>query len=132
MLVQEGNSEVPLTDYKFYCFNGKPKYCIVMTDRVFNTHQFHYMMYDMKWNARPDFFVSDIKLKEVAKPDCLELMIKMAKTLSVGFEFTRIDLYNINGKPIFGEITFMPGMSVGLTYDKQLELGNLICKKQIE
>lgn len=126
MLIQDGNPNAPLTDYKFYCFNGVPMYCIVMVDRVFNTHQFHYMMYDMKWNALPDFFETNVRLKEVPKPQCFEKMISISKALSAGFNFVRIDLYDINGNVIFGEMTFMPGMSVGLTYEKQTELGHLM------
>ena len=35
-------------------------------------------------------------------------MIELAEKLSTGFPFARVDLYNIQGEIIFGEITFYP------------------------
>ena len=56
MLIQDGNPNAPLTDYKFYCFNGVPMYCIVMVDRVFNTHQFHYSAPIYPQGDKKEFF----------------------------------------------------------------------------
>ena len=33
--------------------------------------------------------------------------------LSVGFKFLRVDLYNVNGKVYFGELTFYPASGMG-------------------
>lgn len=35
-------------------------------------------------------------------------MKEIACKLSVGFPFVRVDVYNIDGKIIFGELTFYP------------------------
>ena len=126
MLIQDRDVESPLIDYKFYCFHGVPSFCMVMSDRKFNTHEVKLMMYDMKWNPKPKFFNGTKVLKEVEKPKCLEELKKMAEKLSKGFPFVRVDLYSINDHPVFGEMTFMPGMDIGLTLEKQKELGDLI------
>jgi hypothetical protein len=36
-------------------------------------------------------------------------MVPIAEKLSEDFPFARIDLYNIQGRIVFGEITFYPG-----------------------
>ncbi len=41
--------------------------------------------------------------------DALKRMIVAAETLSAGSDFLRVDLYEIDGKPLFGEMTFYPG-----------------------
>ena len=36
-------------------------------------------------------------------------MIRLSETLSAKFPFVRVDFYSVNGKTIFGEMTFYPG-----------------------
>ena len=36
-------------------------------------------------------------------------MIEAAETLGQGFDFVRVDFYEIDGAPRFGEMTFYPG-----------------------
>ena len=62
--------------------------------------------------------------KEVmlARPIMLSEMIELSKRLSNDFVFARIDLYNINGKIIFGEITYTLGGNINtkpIEYDYQ-------------
>ncbi|HCB74662.1 MAG TPA: hypothetical protein DEP91_00545, partial [Sphingomonas bacterium] len=42
-------------------------------------------------------------------PAALARMIEGAETLGAGFDFVRVDLYDIAGTPRFGELTFYPG-----------------------
>ena len=65
---------------------------------------------------------------DVAPPDCLEEMKSVASKLSEGFPFARIDLYNINGKVYFGEVTFYPASGYGVfTPDEwDFKLGDLM------
>ena len=49
-------------------------------------------------------------------------MQEMAAALSAKFAFCRVDFYEINGKPIFGEMTFTPGFDT-FTQAFQEELG---------
>ena len=37
-------------------------------------------------------------------------MKEMAAKISSPFPFVRVDFYEVNGKPVFGEMTFTPGM----------------------
>ena len=126
MLIQDTSKNIPLIDYKIYCFSGKPIYILVTSDRIIETHTYARMMYDIEWNPYPEFFIDDVLLKEVKKPESLDVMLDSAEKLSQSIPFVRVDLYEINKKPIFGEMTFMPGMEAGFTTEFQKKLGDLI------
>ena len=126
LLFQRDDPQAPLTDYKFYCFDGKPVYCMVMSNREFNTHDVDLMMYDMQWQTHPEFFDPGRRLTEVERPQSLEEMKRLVTALSQGFSFVRVDFYEINGKPVFGEMTFMPGTDINLTLQAQRDLGAMI------
>jgi hypothetical protein len=96
-----------LDDYKFYCFNGKP-YMVQLDIARNNNHKRVFM--DMAWKkldirkgTLPIFNGNPKKPKEFDK------MIKLATKLAANFPFVRVDLYNVNNKIIFGEMTFYPG-----------------------
>ncbi|MBO7303955.1 MAG: carbonic anhydrase [Clostridia bacterium] len=105
LLVNEKNPEAGIDDYKIFCFNGEPKCIVVDTDRYIG-HKRNF--YDTEWN---DFKVtSDAPAcdREIQKPENLEEMLEVARTLSSDFPFVRVDLYNVGGKIYFGELTFYP------------------------
>lgn len=100
-----------LKDFKFYCVNGEPRYVIVYSDRETNSHRMKRSIYDMDWVLHQEYLGKfAVAGPEVKKPVSFELMKKMASRLSNPFKFVRVDFYEINGTPIFGEITFTPGM----------------------
>lgn len=131
LLLQDGDSEKMLIDYKISCFDGTPLFCSVFSDRTMYTHEVKEMLYDMDWQPHPEWYDERNKhLHEsvnVAKPVCWEEMKQMARTLSEGFKYVRVDLYVIDGRPIFGELTFTPGLNTFYSEDFQLRLGTLIC-----
>ena len=97
-------------DYKIYCFNGKPDAILVCKGRFSKgSHKAQYYYYNHDWKFLT-YNKGDDKLKDphIAKPKNLEKMIEIAKVLSEDFVFARIDLYNIEGKIYFGEITLSP------------------------
>lgn len=110
--LSDGN-ENDLVDYKFYCFNGDPKYCQVIRDR--NSKE-TIDFYDMDWNLMP-FVGLNPNVENgnipVPKPVILKEMISICKKLSVGIPFLRVDLYLVYGKIYFGEMTFYPGSGYG-------------------
>lgn len=117
-----------LIDYKFYCVNGKPLYVMVLTDRKPNTHDFKVGIFDMDWNLHPEYLskVHESVDKNIKCPASFTTMLKMSCSLSAKFVFCRVDFYEINGKPMFGEMTFTPGFDT-FTQDFQVELGKY-CK----
>ena len=101
----EENGKPPI-DYKFFCFHGEPLFIQVNMDR-FEKH--HRNCYDLQWNLQP-FTLSHPNCEFIVeKPSRLDEMVKIAKKLSADFPFVRVDMYCIEGKVLFGEMTFYPG-----------------------
>lgn len=101
-----------LRDYKFFCFNGKVRFCKVDFNR-FMEHHANY--YDPKWNLLPfgEEVIPPIVDKKIDCPKNFDKMLEIAQRLSQGIPFVRIDLYNIQGEIFFGEITFFPAGGMG-------------------
>lgn len=125
LMYQESDPHSTLIDYKFFCFHGIPYYCEVISDRVFGTHIHSKMIYDMEWNAMPECFKKGCPTALVDKPLTFNEMKSIAKALSHDFKFVRVDLYEVNGKVKFGELTFTP-TTHSFTEDFQLKMGGLI------
>ena len=102
-----------LTDYKWYCFNGIPKYCQVIQNRsTEETIDF----FDAKWNHQEFIGLNPCATMAANEPACpsdLDGQIRIATILSKGLCFSRIDLYSIAGRTYFGEITFYPNSGMG-------------------
>ncbi len=102
-----------LTDYKFYCFNGVPKFCQVITDRRTDES---IDFFDMDWRLQEFIGLSrnlHHSTKKFAPPKNLELMKKFAAILAQDSIFRRIDFYEVADKVYFGEITFYPNAGLG-------------------
>lgn len=102
-----------LTDYKFFCFSGRPHFCQVITNRSFNES---IDFFDMEWrhlpfrglNPRPQNAKQTLPM-----PSHFERMKDIAHKLSQPFPFARIDLYSTNKQVYFSEITFYPASGYG-------------------
>lgn len=94
-------------DYKFWCFNGKPEYVQVIRNRSSDLEK-NVLNLSMTEEVFISNKSSNIDLP-MDKPKNYSLMIDIVKVLSEGFHFVRVDLYNIDGKIYFGEITLYPG-----------------------
>ncbi len=116
-----------LPDYKFFCFNGIPKYCQVISGR--NTKK-SIDFFDKEWKHQP--FREPSKYpnadNEPTKPKCLEKMWQLATLLSDGKSFSRIDFYEVKGQIFFGEITFFPTSGLGVFEPEKYDaiLGQMI------
>lgn len=95
-----------LRDYKFYCFNGVPKYSLITTDRLSPDMPTCYTYFDMDFNMLP-FFNSGPHARELlSKPDKYDHMKSLAQLLSVEMLHVRVDFYQVGGQIYFGELTF--------------------------
>ena len=104
-LEDKTNSFDGINDYKFLCFNGKAKYIVFDVDRNVSHKR---NIYDTDWNFL------DVKTDYpnfgdcVSKPEMLNEMLRVADILAKDFPFVRVDLYCVNSKIYFGELTFYP------------------------
>ena len=103
-MVDESRNE--LKDYKFFCFNGIPKSFSIISGRGENLRL---DSFDVQFNSLPFCYGYRSNDKKIEKPKGLSKMIEVAKILSANIPHVRIDLYDVNGKVYFGEITFFSG-----------------------
>lgn len=103
---KENSGCADLTDFKFYCFNGKPLFCQVITDRHSKMMLSHY---DMNWTYAPQYDRKEYSsVNNIPKPKTFDEMLKYSEILSADFKFCRCDFYEIDGKVFLGELTFTP------------------------
>ena len=119
-------------DYKFYCFNGVPKIMLIATDRSKGDVRFDY--FDMNFNIIDLQQGGKRSDRIFEKPENFDLMISLASKLSVGLPHVRVDFYDINGKVLFGEMTFFDsgGMARFTPIEWDYTLGNWIDLSQIK
>ena len=111
-VVRDKNGCLP-SDYKFMCFDGEPKLLfldlgVINDDDTYN-HNYPRNIYDMEFNLLPVYETRPNADYPVEKPANFDYMVKIARILSSPFPFCRVDLYNVDGKVFFGEITFYHG-----------------------
>lgn len=122
LLTDHKHSDIP--DYKFWCFDGEPKYCQVIGGRRTNeTIDF----FDMEWNHMPFRGLNKIcenSTQEIERPSNFDELKLAAAKLSKGHPFVRVDLYTTGDHSYFGELTFYPASGYGSftpdTWDESL------------
>lgn len=94
-----------LEEYKLFCFKGKVGF-------IQHNKQIHGKRYDNifspEWEKLPvkygyDGFEGD------KKPENAGELVEVAEKLAQKFEFVRVDLYNVDGRIVFSELTFHSG-----------------------
>ena len=105
-MVDESGYE--LKDYKFFCFNGEVKFLYV-SEGLEDHSTAHISFVSLDWKKEP------YKRKDYAtfdelppKPKTFEEMVKIAQLLSKDIPFVRVDLYEVDEKVLFSELTFFP------------------------
>ena len=111
-----------LYDYKVFCFNGKAKLVDVHCGR-FGEHKRN--IYDLNWEFLKDVYFKYNHFEGIEKPKELDSLIRYAEILSKDFYHARVDFYIVNGKIIFGELTFTNGAGFDTIkpYDFDLKMG---------
>ena len=95
-----------LRDYKFFCFDGDVRVLFIATDRQSKERETAFDFFDRDFNWI-DLRHGHPNAPQIpAKPKNFELMKQLAGKLSKGLIQIRVDLYEINGKVYFGELTF--------------------------
>lgn len=122
----EGTDDI--TDYKFFCFNGEPKIMYIssgLEDHSTASISFADMDYNLLDIERADYKALD---QLPPRPKSFTKMKELAKKLSKDFPQVRVDFYEINGKPYFGELTFYTcgGMVEWKKHEYDERLGNMI------
>ena len=116
-----------LRDYKFYCFGGEPAFVQANAGRGTSEHAQNF--YSLDWSLLP--FGKDIAPRPeivIAAPRSLRQMIDIARDLAKGFPYVRVDLYDVDGRIVFGEMTFFPasGMPDFVPDDADFACGEML------
>ena len=108
------------TEYKIHVFNGKAKSMYVVTGRG---EDIRYNNYFIDWTPFDGSQFNGWKKTdyELEKPRNWERMVRIAEALGKIFPFVRVDLYNINGKIYFSELTFTPAKGTLILDDDQCD-----------
>jgi hypothetical protein len=95
-----------LRDYKFFCFDGEVKALYIATERQKVGEDVKFDFFDSEFRHLP--FKQGHENAKVCpeKPICFEEMKMLASKLSKGLREVRVDLYEVDGKVYFGELTF--------------------------
>lgn len=95
-----------LQDIKIHCFRGqKDRYFFDLCSRDSITSGAISVLYDEEWNNLK-VTSGTLDNKEYEKPKNLKKLLEIAKKLSEDFDYVRVDLYDIEEKIYFGELTF--------------------------
>lgn len=127
-LIESNTEGKDIPDYKWYCFDGEPKFCQVIQNRsTKETIDF----FDTKWNHQEFVGLNEnADNAEVIpnRPANLETHIRIARELSKNISFARIDIYDVNEKQYFGEVTLYPACGFGKFRPNQYNeiLGNML------
>lgn len=100
-------SSTDLIDYKFFCFRGNVPFLHVVSDRYTGLKDY---ILDTNWvNLNFNFSKRSYVPNELPpKPFNYELMLQVAKNVSVNFPFIRVDFFEHKGNAYFSEFTFYP------------------------
>lgn len=128
IIVEEllGTGDGMIEDYKIYCVNGKAKMALLVADR--KTHTQSRTFVDLKtWTPLNLRRKGKDVAESVERPAQMDLMIQLAEKLAADFSFIRVDLYEVDGRIYFGELTPDPGMYLKIEpYSSDLKLGEMI------
>lgn len=104
--IESAPGEDDLPDYKFFCFNGEVKALFVATERQNPNEEVKFDYFDADYNHLPFRQGHDNAKVTPQKPKSFEEMKALAGKLSKGIPHVRVDFYEVNGSPVFGELTF--------------------------
>lgn len=104
-----------ITDYKVYCFHGRPEAVFIMHDRGVRVRS---EFFDTEWRHLENSEKYLNVETPTPRPPCLDEMLDAARALSAPFPFVRCDFYIAGEKLIFGELTFTPSTGLNTAQTK--------------
>ena len=100
-----------LIDYKFFCFNGEPKFLYISSD-LFHDRQAQIGFFDIEGNKIPLIRNDYEDIGNISMPECFDEMVSAARDLSADFPFVRVDFFKMSDPFNFAELTFTPSAAM--------------------
>lgn len=108
-VIHDERGKIPM-DIKFYCFHGRVKMVLFLTDRFENQAR---IFTDENLIEIPGAqMFGDEKMTEIPRFSNYPEMIQLSEKLAEGFNYCRVDFYSVNGQIYFGEITHYTGAGI--------------------
>jgi hypothetical protein len=92
-------------DYNFFCFHNGEAFDYSLSVSMPDGERS--VAFDKQWNIT-EITCTPEEAQRVSRPPHMEEMLEVARRLSRGFDFVRVDLYNVRGRIYFGELTWTP------------------------
>ena len=108
LLLDEGR--IPC-DYNLFCYHHDGHFDFAIAIRFPDERPS--VHFDKHWNLL-EGELSPVDHEKLVDPENFDEIVSVARALSEGFDFIRVDLYNMQGRIYFGELTCTPGAGLGL------------------
>ena len=109
-LLLDEAGDIP-NDYKFFCFDGEPRWIRTCEDR--HGIEATFTLFEPDWTLiHEEIQHGTGLLPPPERPPHLDEMLQLARTLSRGTDMVRVDLYDVDGQAWFGELTNTPDAAV--------------------
>lgn len=110
-----------LVDYKFFCFNGIPKFIYVSSDLIHDRQAKigFFNIEGSKINLKRDDYAS---IEKIELPSFYNEILEMASKLCKDFPFVRVDFFVTDNKYYFAELTFTPSACMMPFNPKEMDL----------
>ena len=110
-----------IVDYKVWAFDGQPAYVWACHNRTKESCVVG--VYDLDWTFHPEYSVSNshyiLASQPIPRPTSLDCILHAASVLSEGFPQARVDFYEVDGKPYFGEMTLSSASGLNNFYTQE-------------
>jgi len=115
-----GRDGILPTEYKIHVYNGKARNLYVVTGRG---SDIRYTNFYIDWTPFDGSQFNNWRKADVSieRPANFDEMVALAEKLAAPFPFVRVDLYNIDGKIFFSEMTFTPAKGTLILDDDQVD-----------
>jgi hypothetical protein len=107
-----------IINYKFFCFHGEPLFMYVVQGTGKEKRLTCFDMSQKELHYKQHFLPV---IETEGYLDRFEDMVRISKCLAHPFPFVRVDLYKIEGRIIFGELTFTPSAGYESFYPKEYD-----------
>lgn len=111
------HSAETMEDFKFHIFNTGNIFIEHINER--KNDEIYEQFYNKNWEELNFAVGAKVYKEKISKPKNYKKMLEIAEKLAKDFDYARVDLYNIDGKIYFGEITFCGDSGFGKFTDEK-------------
>lgn len=124
----EGDTWEGIDEYDFFCFDGEPRLISYCHGDKNDSEKRYNDFYDTEWNLLPLTMGYASSNETIRAPKQLSDMLDIARNLSEGVPFLRVDLFMCGGRVLVGELTFYPwgGFTPFSPAEAEMALGKMV------